>query len=112
LLQSQLAQTEPWATIIGPDGEAVAASTDRLQQLQSEYLRLIGIYNPNHPDVTRVRREIDSLTGGTANPALRKALEAEVTSKQLALADARLQYGSNHPDVRNLQRSIAALEEQ
>jgi uncharacterized protein involved in exopolysaccharide biosynthesis len=112
LLQSQLAQTEPWITLIGPDGEPVAASTDRLQQLQSEYLRLIGIYNPNHPDVTRVRREIDSLTGGTANPALRQALEAEVTSQQLALADARTQYGSSHPDVRSLQRSIAALEEQ
>ena len=112
LLQSQLAQTEPWVTLIGPDGEPVAASTDRLQQLQTEYLRLIGIYNPNHPDVTRVRREIDSLTGGTANPALRQALEAELTSKQLALADAKLQYGSNHPDVRSLQRSILALEEQ
>lgn len=112
LLQSQLAQTEPWVTIIGPDGEPVAATTDRLQQLQSEYLRLIGIYNPNHPDVTRVRREIDSLTGGSANPALRQALAAELTSQQIALADARLQYGPDHPDILSLQRSVAALEQQ
>lgn len=112
LLQSQLAQTEPWVTIIGPDGEPVAATTDRLQQLQSEYLRLIGIYNPNHPDVTRVRREIESLTGGASNPALRQALEAELTSQQLALADARLQYSADHPDILSLQRSVAALEQQ
>jgi uncharacterized protein involved in exopolysaccharide biosynthesis len=112
LLQSQLAQTEPWVTIIGPDGEPVAATTDRLQQLQSEYLRLIGIYNPNHPDVTRVRREIESLTGGASNPALRQALESELTSQQLALADARLQYGADHPDILSLQRSVAALEQQ
>jgi uncharacterized protein involved in exopolysaccharide biosynthesis len=112
LLQSQLAQTDPYITTIGPDGEPVAASSDRLQQLLAEYLRLIGIYNSNHPDVVRVRREIDSLSGGTASPAFRQALEAEYTSKQIALADARTQYGSNHPDVLSLQRSLAALGEQ
>jgi uncharacterized protein involved in exopolysaccharide biosynthesis len=112
LLQSQLAQTEPWVTLIGPDGEPVPASGDRLQQLQTEYLRLIGIYNPNHPDVTRVRREIQSLTGSSSNPAFRQALESEYTTKQLELADLRLRYGANHPDVLSLQRSITALQEQ
>ena len=112
LLQSQLAQTEPWVTVIGPDGEPVPASTDRLQQLQAEYLRLIGIYSATHPDVTRIRREIESLTGSTGNPAFRQALEAEYNAKQLALTDARLRYGPNHPDVLSLQRSVAALEEQ
>ena len=112
LLQSQLAQTEPWITLIGPDGEPVAASTDRLQQLQSEYLRLIGIYNPNHPDVVRVRREIESLTGSAANPAFRQAMESAYLSKQLELSDAQRQYGPNHPDVLSLQRSVMALEQQ
>ena len=112
LLQSQLAQTEPWVTLIGPDGEPVAASTDRLQQLQSEYLRLIGIYSGTHPDVMRVRREIESLTGSAANPAFRQALEAARLSKQLELADLRRQYGPTHPDVLGLQRSIMALEQQ
>jgi len=112
LLQSQLAQTEPWVTVIGPDGEPVPASTDRLQQLQSEYLRLIGIYSASHPDVLRVRREIESLTGSAANPTFRRALEAAFLSKQLELADAQRQYGPNHPDVLSLQRSIMALEQQ
>ncbi len=112
LLQSQLAQTEPWVTVIGPDGEAVPASTDRMQQLQSEYLRLIGIYSANHPDVMRVRREIESLTGSAANPTFRRALEAAYLSKQLELADAQRQYGPNHPDVLSLQRSTIALEQQ
>ena len=112
LLQSQLAQTDPWVTTIGPDGEPLPSSTDRLQQLQAEYLRLIGIYNPNHPDVVRIRREIDSMTGGSANPAFRQALEAEYTAKQMQLADAERQYGPSHPDVVNLKRSIAVLKEQ
>lgn len=112
LLQSQLAQTEPWVTVIGPDGEPVAASTDRLQQLQAEYLRLIGIYSPSHPDVVRVGREIESLTGSIGNPAFRQALEAEYANKQLELTDAQLKYGDNHPDVAALKRSVAALREQ
>lgn len=112
LLQSQLAQTEPWVTMIGADGEPIAASTDRLQQLQAEYLRLIGIYNPNHPDVVRVRREIESLTGGAGSPAFRQALEAEYTAKQIELSDAQRNYGDNHPDVVALKRSVAALREQ
>ncbi len=112
LLQSQLAQTDPWITIIGADGEPVAASTDRLQLLQSEYLRLIGIYSPTHPDVVRVRREIESLTGSAGNPVFRMALEAEFMSKQLQLADAQQQYGPNHPDVVRLQRAVSELENQ
>jgi uncharacterized protein involved in exopolysaccharide biosynthesis len=52
------------------------------------------------------------LTGSTGNPAFRQALEAEYNTKQLALTDARLRYGPNHPDVLSLQRSVAALEEQ
>ncbi len=112
LLQSQLAQTEPWVTVIGPDGEPVPASTDRLQQLQSEYLRLIGIYSSTHPDVVRVRREIESLTGSTGNPAFRQALEAQYSAKQLELTDAQLRYGENHPDVVSLKRSVATLAEQ
>ncbi len=112
LLQSQLAQTEPWVTVIGPDGEPVPASTDRLQQLQSEYLRLVGIYSSTHPDVVRVRREIESLTGSTGNPAFRQALEAQISAKQLELTDAQLRYGENHPDVVALKRSVATLAEQ
>lgn len=112
LLQSQLAQTEPWVTVIGPDGEPVPASTDRLQQLQAEYLRLIGIYNTNHPDVVRVQREIESLTGSTGNPAFRQALESQYAAKQSELIDAQMKYGDSHPDVVALKRSVAALQQQ
>lgn len=112
LLQSQLAQTDLWITAVGPDGDPLPASADRLQLLQDEYLRLLGNYSSTHPDVQRVRREIESLTSGAASPALRQALMAELAKKQSELFDARTRYGEEHPDVRLLQRSIAALEQQ
>jgi len=112
LLQSQLAQTDLWITAVGPDGTPLPASDDRLRSLQAEYLRLLGNYNSNHPDVVRVKREIESLTGGTNSPVLRQAILAELTAKRAELVDARTQYGDNHPDVRSLERSIATLEAQ
>mgnify|MGYP001816945251 FL=1 len=112
LLQSQLAQTDPWVTAVGPDGNPLPTSSARMQQLQAEYLRLIGSYSSNHPDVVRVRREIEAMSGGVGNPAFRQALEAEYTAKQIQLADAQKLYGENHPDVQNLKRSLGALREQ
>lgn len=112
MLQSQLAQTSPWIATVGPDGQALGATSDRLRALEAEYLRLIGIYSESHPDVQRVKREISALTGGDAGPALRRAAEAELTIKRIQLADARSQYGPNHPDVLSLARAVESLEAQ
>jgi uncharacterized protein involved in exopolysaccharide biosynthesis len=112
LLQSQLAQTDMWVTTVGPDGQPLPASNERLRALQGEYLQMLGNYNVNHPDVVKVRREIESLTGGTSSPAFRQAIMSELESKRAELIDARVQYGPNHPDIRNLERSITALEQQ
>jgi succinoglycan biosynthesis transport protein ExoP len=112
ILQSQLAQTPPWIAAVGPDGQTVGATSDRLRTLEAEYLRLIGVYSEDHPDVQRVKREIAALSGGDAGVALRQAAEAQLAAKRIELADARTQYGPNHPDVVNLSRSIAKLQEQ
>ena len=112
MLQSQLAQTSPWIATVGPDGQPVGATSDRLRALEAEYLRLIGIYSENHPDVLRIKREISALTGGDAGPALRRAAEAELAVKRIQLADARSQYGPTHPDVLNLARAVEGLEVQ
>jgi len=112
LLQSQIAQTELWVTRFGPDGEALPTSSERLRTLQSEYLRLLGTYSPNHPDVLRVKREIDSVSGGAVSPAFRYAVQAELNMTRNELADARRSYTTDHPDLQNLERSVAALEKQ
>lgn len=112
LFQSQLAQTDPWTANIGADGLAMPSTSERLRQLQGEYLRLLGNYNATHPDVLKLRREIESLTGGTSNPAFRQLVESELTMKRVELRDARVLYGEDHPDIRNLERAVASLESQ
>ena len=112
LLQSQLAQADPWITVLGPDGQPLPTSSEQLRIKQAEYLRLLGIYNSNHPDVLRVKREIDALTGGSASPAIRQALESQLATTRSELALAQRTYAENHPDRRNLERAVAELEKQ
>ena len=112
LLQNQLAQISPWMATVGPDGDIISNSGDHLAELQAEYLRLLGSYSSNHPDVQRLKREIQAMSGGNSNPALRLAAETELSSKKLELEIAIQQFSADHPDVRNLQRAISALNNQ
>ena len=112
LLQSQLAQTDMWVTAVGPDGQPLPASNERLQTLQGEYLQMLGNKSVTHPDVQRARREIEALSGGVASPAFRQAVVSTLELQRVELVEARIEYGPNYPDVQNLERAVAALEQQ
>jgi len=112
LLQSQLAQTDMWVTAVGPDGQPLPASNERLQTLQGEYLQMLGNKSVTHPDVQRARREIEALSGGTASTAFRQAVVSTLELTRVELVEARIEYGPNYPDVQNLERAVAALEQQ
>jgi uncharacterized protein involved in exopolysaccharide biosynthesis len=81
-------------------------STDRLANLEQEYLSLVANYGPDHPDVARVRREIEALTSidSVADE------DNELTILRMELAEAQRKYSDVHPDVISLKRRIAALE--
>lgn len=112
LLQSQLATMEPWITALGPGGQTLPTSSEHLRTLQADYLRKLGNYNPNHPDVLRLKREIESVSGGMTDPAFKQAVETELRAKRIELMAARQDYAADHPDVRNLERAVTALEKQ
>ena len=60
-LASELSQINPSATRVAPDGNTIMSDSDRLQYLESEYRRISSIYQPAHPDVLAVIREISEL---------------------------------------------------
>jgi uncharacterized protein involved in exopolysaccharide biosynthesis len=86
-------------------------AVDRMAELQEEYARVSAKYAPNHPDVLRIRREIEILrhTGGESDNNESAQAIAQVRQE---LAAARERYSDDHPDVRSLQRTLTALEEQ
>lgn len=82
--------------------EAGVAGT-RLVELEQEYLRAVGLYGPEHPDVIRLKRQIAALTGTGESGSELARLQAE-------LAAAQERYSDEHPDVISLKRKIEALQ--
>lgn len=111
LLENQLAQTPPYGSLVGVGGERIQSPADRLKLLKSQYASLAGLYSEQHPDVIRVKREIEALEreGVTALP------DAEDYSKEVAALESQLaaaldRYGEDHPDVQKLRRAIANVK--
>lgn len=100
-LQSQLALVEPHT------GESPGG---RLRALQTEYLAAASRYSPEHPDVIRLRRELESLKQQVGVVDERGALEAEYRRTNAELKAAREKYAGDHPDVARLEKSVATLQ--
>jgi hypothetical protein len=71
-----------------------------------------GVYGDQHPDIDRMKREIDVLkkeTGGSVGADAYKRQLQEVNDQ---LTVQRKRYGAKHPDVVNLERQAASLREE
>jgi len=110
-LESQLAQLTPNAMLYSETGERILTPQGRLKGLETRYLTEIATYGPNHPDIIKMRREINALKQNVATPNnsfedIRKNIEG-LTGELVILSK---QYSENHPDIKNLQRKIANLQ--
>ncbi len=109
-LQGQLAQIDPHAMAVTPEGKRVLDIHDRLKALRSEYPSLLAKYSATHPDVIRVKNEIEALEkqeSGIA-PDL-QGMNAQLRQKQAELVGLRKRYSPKYPDVIKLQREIDQL---
>lgn len=107
-----LAQVSPLGPLQGADGNDVQDPITRLKMLRSEYINLSARYSPDHPDVLRVKHQIESLerhTGGTVDSSAEQAKELAKLRAQLTAA--RQKYSEDHPDVVRLTSMITAQEE-
>lgn len=103
-LQGQLGQLDPY-------GEDVNTSPGaRLKALRTEYATAVARYSADHPDVLRLKREIESLGRETGQVNTRDALLEQIAALKTELASVREKYSAEHPDVVRLQRQIEGLE--
>jgi uncharacterized protein involved in exopolysaccharide biosynthesis len=109
-LEAQFAQVKPNLPMVSMTGERILDEADRLKLLQAKYASLAGIYSSDHPDMIKLKHEIEALTKVAGASG-----ELDEQAKQLArlraeLSLARDRYSDDHPDVLRLKKSIAALE--
>ena len=114
-LDAQLAQINPAAQVYTSTGERVQSPADRLKFVRAEYARVKALYSPDHPDVIRLKREMDGLQAAVATDAALATGEANDDRRQLEaaqtqLASARQRYAPGHPDVVRLERLVASLQ--
>lgn len=109
-LQAQIATTDRFSPIVGSEGQTVLAPGQRLKLLRTEYLRMSATYSPDHPDITRLRREMEVLESetGVASELVKLIKERERLRSELAGVEQR--YSAEHPDVRKLRTTIGKLE--
>ena len=83
----------------------------RLKALKTEYAVVSAKYSPEHPDVIRLKREIEGLEKQTGAVSSERQEQAKKLSQLRGeLAVAREKYSADHPDVISLTRQIEAME--
>jgi polysaccharide biosynthesis transport protein len=109
-LEGQLAQVKPTGPLVSATGERILDDVERLKLLQARYTSMAGSYSNDHPDMIKLKREIEALEAQTG-----AAADLDEQAKQLArtraeLSAARDRYSEDHPDVIRLKKAVATLE--
>jgi len=110
-LESQLAQTNPLTNMRSATGQSILDPVSRLKALESEYASISAKYSEAHPDVIKIKREIDGLRSQTG-------VKENIEEKAKTLSSLRAEYGTlkkrysaSHPDVVKIQKIISILEQ-
>lgn len=111
VIQVALQGISPYATMVSDSGAPILGADERLGTLQLEYARLSSTYGPEHPDVVRVRGEIEAIIGSDATLSSDN-IEVRLMTKRLERDQLRESYSNEHPDVVSIEREIATLESQ
>jgi len=114
-LESELAQMNPYATLYSENGERLLSSADRLKSLKTKYISLSAIYAPDHPDLVKMKKQINALeieTGDNVDDTNnRRQLTEQKAELETQLVLLRETYAENHPGVQRLQRTLVKLGE-
>jgi uncharacterized protein involved in exopolysaccharide biosynthesis len=105
-IESQLAQTEPNASIVSGHGERLLSSAARLKFTKQQYEQALARYSEAHPEVQRLYKEMTGLMGDVPDQDAPR-LKLEIFQLQLTQAQAR--YSDEHPTVQNLQQAVARV---
>lgn len=109
-LDSEIAQIPPESAIMSSTGERILSPSDRLKSLRTEYLSLVAKYSSRHPDVIKIRQEMESLGAsvGAVDSSLDALRELEhLRGERASLAE---RYSEGHPDIQAIDKRMRALE--
>lgn len=98
--------------MMDPGNAAVPGAADRLKQLETEYASVKARYSDDHPDVQRLKREIDSLKDATGGADSSEAIAQAIVKLRADLTQAKEKYSPEHPDVIALEKKLATMTDE
>lgn len=104
-ISGQLAQIEP-------GNPNIMGSSTKLKMLEADYASARARYSADHPDVQKLKREIDSLRKETGTTGSADEIARQLTENRAELAQLRKNYSPEHPDIVSLEQRISALNEE
>ncbi|MBS0182892.1 MAG: hypothetical protein JSS39_10860 [Nitrospira sp.] len=111
-LEGELATIKPNTPILSVTGERILDSVERLRALRAEYVGATATRSSDHPDIIKMKQEIEALEKETGQPADADEPSRRLIDARSALAADLDRLGNDHPDVLQSRRKIAALEQE
>lgn len=108
-LGAQLAQIKPNTPILSATGERILDPEERLKSLRAQFAGMSGVYSDRHPDMVRMRKQIEALESETETVADGSEEGKQLQKLQGELASVEKRYAEDHPDVQRLRKAIDAL---
>ncbi len=111
-LEGELATIKPNTPILSVTGERILDSPERLRALRAEYAGAMANLSADHPDIIKMKQEIEALEKETGGGADAEEAAKRLTEARAALTSDLDRLGKEHPDVLQARRKIAALEQE
>jgi uncharacterized protein involved in exopolysaccharide biosynthesis len=109
-LKGQLDTIHPYSPMVSSTGERVLTPQDQLEVVRTQYVTLKASLSERHPDVTKLKREIEELEQATKGPASYADTRKRLDAARQRLATAQGKFSEKHPDVAAARREVDALE--
>jgi protein tyrosine kinase modulator len=109
-LEGELATLKPNTPIIAASGERILDSSERLKALRAQYASDRAYLSPDHPDIIKMKQEIESLEEEVGAAAPGEDIGKRLEGERALLAELTERYGNDHPDVVRSREVVAALE--
>ncbi len=111
-LEGELATIKPNTPIMSVTGERILDSAERLRSLRAEYAGASANRSPDHPDIMKMKQEIEALEKETGLPPEIEEATKQLIDARAAMATVSKRLGKDHPDVVQARRTIEALEQE
>lgn len=111
-LEGELATLKPHSPMVSVTGQRILDADERLKALRAEYASAAASLSPEHPDIIKMKQEIEALERESDPVGLAAELSKQVSGARAELAALSQRYQKDHPDVVQAQKTVTALEQE